>query len=147
MYSSSMFLGPNFYNQDVDGDFLHWSRQYTESISDIMMMTHSCIHQDRVSSEDYLSIELCEVLTEEEWVKGGLTPWLDDIELSDVSLVHVDGTQDEEAMLKLSKLEPALHFKTTSTGIIVGHDVKDYPNVPNDWFRETEEQIRMVEED
>ena len=44
-------------------------------------------------------------------MKGGLTPWLDDIELSDVSLVHVDETQDEEAMLELSKLEPALHLK------------------------------------
>ena len=107
-----------------------------------MMMTHSFIYQDRVSREDYLSIELGEVLTEEEWVKGGLTPWLDDIELSDVSLVHVDGTQDEEAML-----EPALLFKTTSTGIIVGHDVKDYPNVPYDWYRLTEEQTRVVEED
>ena len=121
--------------------------QYLESISDVMMMTHSCILQKDVSREDYLSLEPCEVLTEEEWVKGGLTPWLDDIELSDVSLVHVDGTQDEEAMLELSKLEPALHFKTTSTGIIVGHDVKDYPNVPNDWYRDTEEQTRVVEED
>ena len=66
MYSSSGFLGPNFYNQDVDGDFIHWSRQYTESISDVMMMTHSCIIRDRVSREDYLSLEPCEVFTEEE---------------------------------------------------------------------------------
>ena len=46
-----------------------------------------------------------------------------------MSLVHVDGTQDEEAMLERSKLEEPLHFKTTSTSIIVSHDVKDYPNV------------------
>ena len=49
-----------------------------------------------------------------------------------MSLVHVDGTQDEEVMLELSKLEKPLHFKTTSMGIIVGHDVKDFPNVPSD---------------
>ena len=50
-------------------------------------------------------------------------------------------------MLELSKLEPDLHFKTTSTGIIVGYDVKDYPNVPNDWYRDTGEQTQVVEED
>ena len=53
-------------------------------------------------------------------------------------MVHVDGTQDEEAMLELSKLETPLHFKITSKGIIVGIDVKNYPNVPNDWYRNTE---------
>ena len=147
MYSTSGFLRPSFYNQDVDGDFTHWLRQYPESISDVMMMTHSCILQDNVSREDYLSLEPCEVLTEEEWVQGGLTPWLDDIELSDVSLVHVDETQYEEAMLELSKLESPLHFGTISTGIIAGHNIKDYPNVPNDWYRDTKEQTRVVEED
>ena len=52
-----------------------------------------------------------------------------------MNLEHVDGTQDEEAMLELSKLEEPLHFKTTSTGIVVGHDVQDYPNVPLYWYR------------
>ena len=103
MYSTSGLLGPSLYNQDVDVDFTYWLRQYLESISDVMMMIHSYIHQD-VSREDYLSLEPCEVLTEEKWIQGGLTPWIDDVELSNVSLVHVDGTQDEEAMLKLSKL-------------------------------------------
>ena len=114
-----------------------------------MMMSHSYIHQDDMSSsqrEDYLSLEPYEVLTEEEWVQGGLTPWIDDVDVSDVSLVHVYGTQDEEAMLELSNLETPLHFKTTSTGIVVGHDVKDYPNDPNDWYRNIEEQTRVVEE-
>ena len=50
-------------------------------------------------------------------------------------------------MLELSKLETPLHFKTTSTGIIAGNDVNDYPNVPNDSYRKTDEQTRMVEED
>ena len=62
-------------------------------------------------------------------------------------LIHVDGTQDEKAMLELSKLETALHFKTTFTGIIARHDIKDYPNVPNNWDRDTEKQTRVVEED
>ena len=50
-----------------------------------------------------------------------------------MNLMHVDGTQDKEAMLELSRLEEPLHFKNTPTGIIVGHDVKDYPNVSPDW--------------
>ena len=102
MYSTSVFLYPSFYIQDVDGDFTHWLRQYPESISDVMMLTHSYILQDDVSREDYLSLEPFEVLTTEEWIQGGLTPWIDDVELSDVSLVHVDGTQDEDAILELT---------------------------------------------
>ena len=50
-------------------------------------------------------------------------------------------------MLELSKLEEPLHFKTTSMDIIVGHDVKDYPNVPSNWYRNTEDQTHVVEED
>ena len=94
MYSTFVFLDPSFYNQDVDGDFTHWLRQYPEFINDIMMMSHSCIIGDVKSREDYLFLEPCEILTEEEWEQGGLTPWLDNIEVMDVSLVHVDGTQD-----------------------------------------------------
>ena len=37
----------------------------------------------------------CEVFTEEERILGGLTPWVDSVEESDISLGHVDGTQDE----------------------------------------------------
>ena len=70
MYSTSRFLGPSLYNQDVDGDFTHRLRKYPESIGDVMMMTHSCILQDNVSKEDYLSLEPYEVLTEEEWIQG-----------------------------------------------------------------------------
>ena len=66
---------------------------------------------------------------------------------SGVNLVHVDGTQGEEAMLDLSKLEEPLHFKTTSMGIVVGHDIRDYPYVPPDWYRNTEEQPHMSEGD
>ena len=43
----------------------------------------------------------------------------------------MDGTKEEEAVIELKKLEP-LHFKTTLTVILVGHDVKDYPKVPPD---------------
>ena len=94
-----------------------------------------------------MSLEPCELLTEEEWVQEGLTPWIDDVEVSDMNLVHIDGTQDEEAMLKLSKLEEPLHLKTTFTGIIIGRDVRNYPNVPLDWYKNTEDQTRVVEED
>ena len=87
------------------------------------------------------------MLTEEEWILGGLTPWVDSMEESDVSLVHVDGTQDEEAIMEAEKLEEPLHFKTTSTGIVVGQDVKDYPKVPADWYRNKDEQVHVTEAD
>ena len=68
IYSSSGFLGPSFYNQEDDGDFAYWLKQYPESISDVMMMSHSHILQDDSSSSpkgNYLSLEPCEILTEE----------------------------------------------------------------------------------
>jgi hypothetical protein len=69
------------------------------------------------------------------------------MEESDVSLVHVDGTQDEDAIMEMEKLEESLHFKTTSTGIVVGQDVKDYPPVLTDWYRNKEEQVHVTEAD
>ena len=69
------------------------------------------------------------------------------MEESDVSLVHVDGTQDEEAIVEAARLEEPLHFKTTSTGIMVGQDVKDYPKVPPDWYRNKNEQTHVSEAD
>ena len=59
----------------------------------------------------------------------------------------MDGTQHDEAIVEASKLEEPLHFKTTSTNIVVGHDVKDYPDVPADWYRNKDEQIHVVEKD
>ena len=44
-------------------------------------------------------------------------------------------------------MEERLHFKTTSTGIIVGQDVKDYPKVPPDWYRNMTEQTHVSEVD
>ena len=52
-------------------------------------------------------LESCEVLTEEEWVKGGLTPWVDEVR---VGVVHVDGIQEEEVIIEVEKLEEPLHF-------------------------------------
>ena len=68
---------------------------------------HVCLSDEilRARSEKYLSLEPCEVLTEEEWLLGGLTPWVDSMEKSNVSLVHVDGTQDEEAIVEAARLE------------------------------------------
>ena len=138
MYSSSGFLGPSFYNQEDSGKFAHWLRQYPISIGDVIMMSHRDILRDdisRLKRENYLSLKPCH---------GGRMNtkqihWIDDDEDCDVSLVHVGGNQDNDAMLELSKLEEPLHFKTTSTRIIVGHDVRDYPNVPPDWYRNIED--------
>ena len=40
-----------------------------------------------------------------------------------------------------------LHFKTISTGILVGHDVKDYLKVHPDWYKNTQEQTHVTNED
>ena len=42
-----------------------------------------------------------------------------------MTLLHVEGTHDEEAMLEAAEFEEPLHFKTTLTGIEKGQDVKD----------------------
>ena len=87
------------------------------------------------------------MLTEEEWVKGGLTPWVDEIGKMGVGAVHVDGTEAEQTIIEVEKLEEPLYFKTTSIGILLGHDVKDYPKVPPDWYWNTKEQTHITEGD
>ena len=69
------------------------------------------------------------------------------MEENDVSLVHVDGIHDEEAIVEAARLEEPLHFKTTSTGIIVAQDVKDYSKVPPDWYRNKDEQTHVLKAD
>ncbi|OAE35250.1 hypothetical protein AXG93_1162s1260 [Marchantia polymorpha subsp. ruderalis] len=114
------------------------------------MISHHKIFKNEVISsqrDEYMLLEPCEVLIEEEWIHGGLTPWLDELDITEVDLVHVDGTQEEETTVKNAKLEEPLHFKTTSTGIVVGQDVRDYPQVPPDWYQSSEEQTHVAEED
>ena len=64
-----------------------------------------------------------------------------------MSLVHVDATQDEEAIVKAARLEEPVHFKTTPTGGMVGQDVKDHPKLPPDWYRNKDEQVHVSEAD
>ena len=49
------------------------------------------------------------------------------MEESDVSLVHMDGTQDGEVIIEAEKLEEPLHFKTTRQLIFeaVTHEIKN----------------------
>ena len=136
--------------RDDPGELQHWIRQYPESIFDTMTIGHYPRLQDEMDSarlEAYALLEPCEVLIEEEWVKGGLTSWVEEVGKVEVEAVHVDGTQEEEAIMEMDKLEEPLYFKTTSTGIMVGHDVKDYFKVPPDWYRNTEEQTHFTEGD
>lgn len=150
MNSSSGGLGPRFYHYGDNGEYAQWVKKYPESEFDILATSHHpCLSDERLnsSSEDYLSLEPCEVLTEEEWILKGLTPWVDSVDGDKVNVIHVDGTQDDEAILEASKLEEPLHFRTTSTGIVVGQDVKDYPNVPADWYRIKDEQTHVSEMD
>ena len=87
------------------------------------------------------------MLTGEEWIKGGLTPWIDEVREMKVVVVQVDGTQKEEAIIEVEKLGEPLHFKTISIGILVGHDVKDYLKVHPDWYKNTQEQTHVTNED
>ena len=57
----------------------------------------------------------------------------------------MDGTQDEEVIIEVKKLKEPLHFKTTSTGIVGGQGVTDYPKVPADWCRNKDEQVHVTE--
>jgi hypothetical protein len=74
-------------------------------------------------------------------------PWVDCVVEGDVSLMHVDRTQDEEAIFKASRLEEPLHFKTMSTRIVAGQNIKDYPKVPPDWYRNKDEQTHVLKAD
>ena len=49
--------------------------------------------------------------------------------------------------MEAARLEEPLHFKTTSKEIMVGQDVKDYPKVPPDWYRNKDEQTHVLEAD
>ena len=74
-----------------------------------------------------------------------MTPCVDSVEESDINLVHVDGTQEKDAIMEIEKLEEHLLFKTTSTEIVVGQDVKDYSHVPTDWYKNKDEQVDVME--
>ena len=65
----------------------------------------------------------------------------------DAFAVEVDGTLEIEVLPDKSLLEKPLHFKTTSTGITVGEDVKDYPYVPPNWYWNTTEQSHVSDND
>ena len=98
-----------------------------------MVMSHHACLSDVIFSlkiEEHSLLEPCEVLTEKEWILGELTPWVDSVEENDVSLEHMDRIQDEGAIIEVARLEEPLDFKITSKAIVVGQDIKDYPNVP-----------------
>ena len=80
---------------------------------------HACLNDEILSarSEKYSLLEPCEVLIEEEWILGGLTPWVDDAEESDVNLVHMDGTQDEKAIVEAVKLEDFCNLRLRQWGL------------------------------
>lgn len=79
-----------------------------------------------LDGNEWSQLKPCEVLEEEDWLQGGLIPWVDGIKECSVDLVHVDENQDEEGLCEAALLENPLHFKTIFTGIVVSEDVKDY---------------------
>jgi hypothetical protein len=84
-------LGPNLYHWVDDGEYGKWLKEHPDSSSDVMATSYvSKVEWER--SEARAQLEPCEVLTEEEWLQGGITPWIDDVVEEEVLAVHVDGT-------------------------------------------------------
>ena len=143
-------LGLRFYHYRDNGEYAQWLKKYPGLEFDILAtFHHPCFNDERLSSssEHYSLLDPCEIPIKEEWILRGLTHWVDCEDENKVNLIHVDGMQDEEAIIEASKLEEPLYFKTTSMGIVVGHDVKDYPNVPADWYKNKDEQTHVTEVD
>ena len=97
--------------------------------------------------EEYSLLEPCEVLIEEEWIRGGLTHWVDNLDDDEVNVIHIDGTQEEEDIMEASRLEEPLLFKTSFTELVVGRYVKDSPNMPADWYKNKDDQTHLTEEE
>lgn len=130
--SSSGNLGPKFYHHEEDSEYVKWLIEYPESECDILTTSHHpCLTNERLSfrGEDELSVESCEDLDEEGLISGKLTFWVGSEHELEMDEMDVDGTQDDETILEASKLEEPLQFNTISTGVMLGEDVDDYPNV------------------
>ena len=137
-------MGPSMYHWVDDDEYERWLQEHPDFASDVMAISH--IHRKEWGkSEATQRLEPCEILIEEEWVQGGLTPWIDDVREEEALAVNVDGTHDVKILLDGSLLENPLHFKIASMGIMIGKDVKDYPHVPADWYRNTTEQSHVTE--
>lgn len=150
MEVGSSSLGPRLYHWIDNDNYAQWLRNYPELAYDMMVTSYHKTLRDEMDSsrnEEYSLLESCEVFTDDEWLRGGLTPWVEEIEEGSVNLIHVDETHDDGALLEAARLKIRLHFKTTSTCITVGQDVKDYAKVPLDLYRNTEEQTHMSEAD
>lgn len=119
-------------------------QEHPESTRDAMVFFH-VNKREWIGEEELPIIDLCEILFKEDWVQVDLTPWVDELEQRDVVAVEVDGTQKMEVLPEGAFLENPLQIKTTSTRIMVGEDVKDYPHVPVDWYRHTMEQAHIAE--
>jgi hypothetical protein len=75
MDSGSGSLGPSFYHWGDNGEYAQWLKDYPESEYHVMVTSyHPCLNDKRLSSrsEKYSLLKPCEVLTEEEWIRGGL---------------------------------------------------------------------------
>jgi hypothetical protein len=75
---------------------------------DVMVTSHHpCLNNERLNSkrEEYFLLEPCEIFTEKEYIKGGLTRWVDSVDEGDVNLVYVNETQYKEAIMEASRLE------------------------------------------
>ena len=101
-------LGPSLYHLSDNGEYARWLKDYPDSICDVMVTSHlECLKEGRnvLRKEERSLLEPCEVLTEEDWLHGGLTSWVDGIEKCSVGLVQIDGTQDLEGLCDAALLE------------------------------------------
>jgi len=61
-----------------DGEYGKWLKEHPDSSSDVMATSYVS-KEEWERGEARAQLEPCEVLTEEEWLQGGLTPWINEV--------------------------------------------------------------------
>lgn len=81
-------------------------------------------------------------------VNHDLATLVDNIVYEDVYQLQKDGTQlDDIDILMDQELVLTLRFKITSSGIMVGSEVPQYPSISRDWYRGPIEQSHVHHQD
>lgn len=115
-----------------DRQYARWLHEQPNLGVDVIMISYHSLRGNirKKNKEGAHTVEQCELLEEDDWVRGGLTLLFDDVAKENVFAIKVDGTQELDVLPDNTPLENLLHFKTTSIGIKVGENVKDYCRAP-----------------
>ena len=81
-------MGPSLYQWADDGEYEQWLKEHSNSSNDVMVISHvRRVKWER--SQVARNWKPFEVLTEDDWLQGGLTPWVDDRRVHGRSRRHV----------------------------------------------------------